>query len=622
MLMKFDTAYKSILDSLNTPIYVCNPAKDIVYLNPAAERMIGWSLQEVLTKKCYELFGGEKQLCEEACLSEKFNSREVTCPPYEGNFKTRSGTLKPFKAVISPIYEDDHLVARIIEIQAIYDLKAVDRDAITTLQVLENEIKERRRAEEALWKSEERYRSLSDATFEAIFISENGICIETNQRATEMFGYAYDELIGIFGTDVIAAESKELVKHNMLSGYEEPYEVVAMRKDRSTFHAEIRGKMMEYKGRRVRVTVVHDIDKRKKAEEARRQSEKTLKAILAASPAGIGLVRNRVLGWANNAMYHMVGYAPGSLLGENVRVLYPDDEILAKANRELYRGIKETGTGETETRWVKQDGSIIRCYLQSSPLDPSDPEKGVIAAAVNITDQKRAEEHIHSLTQQLMKTQENERRVLSRELHDSVAQDLSTAKIYCDLLLDHPMKSAYPEIKEKISDISASLQNSIRAIRNMAYYLRPSCLDDMGIVEAVSQYCSDFSRNNTLNINFRAIGMENVRLDFDTEINLYRLIQEGLNNIKKHAEAQRLTIRLLAAFPWIILRIEDDGRGFNVKQRMAVAQQEKRMGLRSMEERVDLLGGKMKIHSRVKEGTKIFIEVPYKTKTDRTVFEN
>jgi signal transduction histidine kinase len=116
--------------------------------------------------------------------------------------------------------------------------------------------------------------------------------------------------------------------------------------------------------------------------------------------------------------------------------------------------------------------------------------------------------------------------------------------------------------------------------------------------------------------------MENLRLDFDTEINLYRLIQEGLNNVKKHAEAQQSTIRLLAAFPWIILRIEDDGQGFNLKQRMVVAQQEKRMGLRSMEERVDLLGGKMKIYSRISEGTKIFIEVPYRTINDGNVFEN
>jgi PAS domain S-box-containing protein len=529
---------------------------------------------------------------------------------HKGNLKTRSGDIKRIKASISPIYEDEVLEAAIVVIQNHARPEDIKQSESRVMIALENEIYERKRAEEALRKIEERYRALSDATFEAIFISENGVCIETNQMATELFGYEYDELIGIFGTDVIAPESKELVKHNMLSGYEQPYEVIAQRRDGSTFHAEIRGKMMEYMGRKVRVTVVHNIDERKKAEDARHQSEKTLKAILAASPAGIGLVRNRTLGWANKAMYKMVGYEPGSLFGKSVRLLYPDDAEFAQANRDLYQGIKETGTGETKTRWVKKDGTIIHCLLQSSPLDPTDPEKGKIAAVVNITDQIRAEEHIHYLNQQLMKTQESERQELARELHDSVAQDLSTAKIYSDLLLNHPGGSDDPDVKQKISDISEALHNSINAVRNLAYFLRPSCLDDMGIVEAVSQYCTDFSQNNGLDINFRAIGMEGLKPDFDTEINLYRLVQEGLNNIKKHASARQATIRLLAAHPSIILRIEDDGQGFDVKKRLAAAQREKRMGLRSMEERVNLLGGKMRIRSRMLGGTKIFIEVP------------
>ncbi|MEJ2284973.1 MAG: PAS domain S-box protein [Desulfobacterales bacterium] len=482
-----------------------------------------------------------------------------------------------------------------------------------TMVALEKEIQERKKAEEALYKSEERYRALADATFEAIFISVKGICIETNRVATEMFGYKYEELIGIFGTDVIAPESKELVKHNMLSGYEEPYEVVALRKDGSTFHAEIRGKMTEYKGQKVRVTVVHDINDRKEAEVALRQSEETLKAILTASPAGIGLVRRRSLGWANQAMYKMVGYDAGSLFGRSFRLLYPDDEEFVRATQELHRGIKETGIGETETQWVRKDGRIIRCYLQSSPLDPSDPAKGVITAAINITDQKQAREHIHFLTQQLMKTQESERQVLSRELHDSVAQELSAAKIRCDLLLNDPARLSSSEINSEIAEISKALHNSINTVRDLAYYLRPSCLDDLGIIEALSQYCEDFSQKTGLTVDFSAVGMENLKLDFDTEIHLYRLIQEGLNNINRHADAAQSAIRLLAAFPNIILRIEDDGRGFDVKERLALAQQEKRMGLRSMEERVNLLGGGMKIHSQPSRGTRIFIEVPLKT---------
>jgi PAS domain S-box-containing protein len=117
---------------------------------------------------------------------------------------------------------------------------------------------------------------LSEAAFEAVFISEKGICTDTNQAAIKMFGYNYDELIGIFGADVIAKESKELVKHNILSGYEEPYEAVAQRKDGTTFHTEIHGKMTQYKGKSVRTTVVHDIDDRKRAEQTLRKAHDDL----------------------------------------------------------------------------------------------------------------------------------------------------------------------------------------------------------------------------------------------------------------------------------------------------------------------------------------------------------
>jgi signal transduction histidine kinase len=93
---------------------------------------------------------------------------------------------------------------------------------------------------------------------------------------------------------------------------------------------------------------------------------------------------------------------------------------------------------------------------------------------------------------------------------------------------------------------------------------------------------------------------------------MYRLVQESLNNIMKHAEAKRATIKLVASFPKIILRISDDGKGFDIKNRLAEAINEKRMGLRSMKERVSLLGGRMRINSRPGKGTKIFIDVPYK----------
>jgi signal transduction histidine kinase len=137
-------------------------------------------------------------------------------------------------------------------------------------------------------------------------------------------------------------------------------------------------------------------------------------------------------------------------------------------------------------------------------------------------------------------------------------------------------------------------------------------LDEMGLVQAIFQYCHDFSENNGINVDFHSAGMKALTLDFDTEINLYRLIQEGLTNIKKHADADHVTVRLVAAFPNIILRIEDNGKGFDVQKRMATITKEKRMGIRSMEQRAKLLQGKMEIQSKSMQGTKISITLPYK----------
>ena len=141
---------------------------------------------------------------------------------------------------------------------------------------LRQEIQTRTAAQDALRENEERYKALSNATFEAIFISENGYFTDTNRTACRMFGYDCEELIGIFGTDVIAEESKETVRTNMLGGVEEPYEAMARRKDGTTFHVEIHGWMSEYQGRSVRVTVVRDIDTQKRMEREKAALEDKL----------------------------------------------------------------------------------------------------------------------------------------------------------------------------------------------------------------------------------------------------------------------------------------------------------------------------------------------------------
>jgi len=129
--------------------------------------------------------------------------------------------------------------------------------------------KARRSATELMRDDSELFRALSRASFEAIFLSEKGICIGQNQRAEEMFGFTTEEAIGRPGTDWIVPDERQKVMDHMLAGYEHAYETAALRKDGTTFPCEIQGKMMNYRGRTIRVTALHDISERKQVEQQR-----------------------------------------------------------------------------------------------------------------------------------------------------------------------------------------------------------------------------------------------------------------------------------------------------------------------------------------------------------------
>ena len=479
------------------------------------------------------------------------------------------------------------------------------------------DVSERVGAEKELRKSEEKYHSIFENIQDVYYeVTLDGKILEISPSIERISRYKREELIGKSAYDIYFKPKKrdEFVKKVLKNKRVTGYEVILKDKDGSKAYCSTSAKLAYDKQGNPEKLIgsFHNITKRKKIEKSLRESEKTLKAILEASPVGIGLVRHRTLDWANKAMYRMLGYEENSLLGESARVLYPDDEEYDRIGRELYAGIDATGIGNVETRWIKKDGSVINCFLQARTLVPSDPEKVIILASMDITDQKKSEEYIHTLTHELMKAQEDERTMISRELHDRVAQDLSVSKIGCDMVLKN-QPALPPEVKQKIIGVSNGLQGAINAIRDLSYELRPPGLDQIGLAETIFQYCEEFSEKTGLNVDFTFAGMDGLKLDFNTEINLYRLVQEGLNNTWKHADASHVTIRLAAAHPNIILRINDDGKGFDVKERLANALNEKRMGLRSMEERVHLLQGDIEIQSQPMQGTKISIKFPYAT---------
>ncbi len=352
-----------------------------------------------------------------------------------------------------------------------------------------------------------------------------------------------------------------------------------------------------------------ELTERKQAEEALRDSEAKYRQLFTTVSDAIMVFKADTKQFVdvNDAALCFYGYSKEEFLKLRHPAITAEPEKSAASIAEALAG----ELTRIPLRYhKKKDGTVFPVEISTSTFTLGNRQ--VLCGIVrDITERKRAEEHIRTLTQELMKAQESERQRISRDLHDRVAQDLFTLKIGLDTLFDNQPEGPH-EMRQIVSELSKMLQETITVVRDLAYDLRPVGLDQMGLVRSVHEYCEEFSSKNQVKVDFFASGIDELKLDFDTKITLYRLIQESLNNVRKHADASQVTMRLVASFPNIILRIEDNGMGFDVEDRLGSAAKERRMGLRTMQERVALLQGKMRIESRLTEGTKIFIEFPYR----------
>jgi PAS domain S-box-containing protein len=610
-LRKSEERYRSltddVLDSSMVGIFILNSEFRVVWVNRALERYFGLKRGEVI--------GKDKRLLIRELIKDIFEEPEIFYEKVLATYDDNS-YIENFECHVLPGGERQE---RWLE-----HWSQPIRSGLYVGGRIEHytDITERKQTEEALRESEVKYRNIfkniQDVYYE---VTLDGIIIEASPSIEDVSLYNREEIIGKSLSDIYVdpKNSDEFQKQLLTNGKVTDYEALMIDKDGSQLPCSITAKLVRDKqGNPVKIIgSLRNITKRKRMEESLREREETLKAILAASPVGICLSRNRIIDWANQAMYRIWGYEEGSLLGKNTQVLYPDLEEYDRVGHQFYSEIEQKGTGQVETRWVTKDGTEIYCYLRGCTLDPSDTSKGVIVGAMDITGRKQAEDLVRNLSQLLMQAQESERQRISRDLHDHVAQELSAVKIGFETLFDN-QPNINPEIRRRVSEMSRTLQESIKAVRDVSYDLRPPALDEMGLVETLVQYCNDFSEDNGINVDFHSAGMKNLKLDFDTEINLYRLIQESLTNIKKHADADHVTIRLVAAFPNIILRIKDNGKGFDVQRRLATITKEKRMGIRSMEQRAKLLQGEMEIQSKPMQGTKISITLPYPYKDKKS----
>lgn len=214
---------------------------------------------------------------------------------------------------------------------------------------------------------------------------------------------------------------------------------------------------------------------------------------------------------------------------------------------------------------------------------------------------------IMSVRNALIQGQEQERLRISLELHDKVAQDLFASKMIINDIITNVTDDSLSKSFNKALNL---LDMSIKEVRDLSYSLRPPALQAIGLDSAIQSYVDSFSKKIETPIAFKAVGMANKVIDESVSINLYRILQETLNNTAKHAHAENIDVKLIFSYPFLLLKIEDDGVGFNYVKSEIKAKGREKLGLPGINERVSLLGGELIINSSKGEGTKILIKVP------------
>jgi signal transduction histidine kinase len=211
------------------------------------------------------------------------------------------------------------------------------------------------------------------------------------------------------------------------------------------------------------------------------------------------------------------------------------------------------------------------------------------------------------LLRKIITAQEEERRRISRELHDEAGQALTSLLIGLKTM---EKAEGMDQVRALISDLREVLNQTLDKVHDLAVELRPSVLDDLGLVPALARYVSGCSLRFGFEAEFETAGLDGRRLPPEVEITLYRIAQETLTNVARHANARHASVLLQRRKGAVVLVVEDDGEGFDVDPAIASAQEQERLGLYGVEERALLVGGLLTIESRPGAGATVSVEIP------------
>ena len=497
------------------------------------------------------------------------------------------------------------------------------------------------------------YRQLVELSPDGIFVSRNSSIVFVNPAAVRLFGaVSPDQILGQPPLRFFPPDRHPHIKERereLLMGKNVPVaEETLVQLDGATRDVELMGTLFNDPPDRAIQVIVRDVTERKRTETALRESEERLLLAFAGAQEGV---------WDWNLETGAVVYSPHwkKMLGytdEEIephvsaweRLLHPDDRAVV---REVVDGVLRGERDYTvEFRLLHKAGHYVHLLSRGFPVRRQ--RDGFVVRIVgthfDLSERKRAEEALRraheelegrvrertaelalanaslreemiereraerartELLSRLVFAQEDERRRIAREMHDQFGEQLTALGLGIRTLKDSC--AGNPRLSEQVGSLENTAHQLDQSVDHLVWELRPTALDDLGLRAALANYIQDWSQRAGVRAEPHTTGLTADRLTSEVETTLYRIAQEALNNIAKHARAENVDVILERRSDQVLLIIEDDGVGF---EQASAGAPHQGFGLLGMQERAALVGATVQIESATGEGTTIIVRLP------------
>ena len=590
LLKAEEEKWRSSFNALEDVMLIIDRDYNIENISDSGLALLGKSREEVIGKKCYQIISGT-DCPETACPCRRtLETRQVeSIERYEERFG------RYFSIKSSPIFDESGEIVKFVDLR---------RD-ITEQKRAEHKLKERVKELQCLYsianivarpgitldRLYQEIANLLPAAWQYPEITCARIAIDDNEFKTEN----YRETEWKQSSDIkVHGERAGVVEVSYLEEGPEIDEGPFLKEERLLIDtvAERLGKITE----------------RKRAGEALQESERSYRELFEVAPDAIWVhdLKGNIIK-ANKAAEKLTGLSAEELAEGNVKTLLSEEGLrLAKEVRR--RLVKGEAVQPYEQHLIRKDGTEATLRLTTSPIFSNGQLIAFQNIARDITEEKRMQENLRYYLQEIARAQEEERRRIARELHDSTAQTLIALLHQLENLLGDKAKLPVREAKA-LWGFYEQIRDVLREVRRFSRDLRPSILDDLGLLPALEWVTGELKKEYGVETALEVVG-DVRRFSQEAELILFRIVQEALRNVAKHAQASKAEVKIEFEKQKTRVTISDDGIGFELPESLGDLPHTGKLGLAGMQERVQLLGGNLKLKSKPGKGTTVIATAP------------